>query len=98
VNVIVFGVFQVIKKWRRDKPIETILNLAVSFHFYPKIEVKKDFHAKTINICDLFYTLITPKFQILTKIWKKYYAQPVERLLTNTISDRPIYAWRNLSI
>jgi len=66
-----FGVFQLIKKWRRDKPIETILNLAVSFRFYPKIEIKKHFHTKTIHICDLFYTLITPKFQILTKIMEK---------------------------
>jgi len=75
-----FGVFQVIKKWRRDKPIETILNLAVSFRYYPKIEIKKHFHTKTIHMCDLFYTLITPKFQILTKIWKKYHAQYVGRI------------------
>jgi len=51
----IFGVFQVIKKWRRDKPIETILNLAVSFRYYPKIEIKKHFHAKTIHM-EIFST------------------------------------------
>jgi len=59
--------------------------------------VSKVYNCEHTDEKDYCVDCYTELHYYLTEKWKKYSVQPVERLLTNTISDRPIYAWRNLS-